>query len=129
MKVKVHPHKTMYDAGSEACISITPMKKHGRAYYMGCVILREAEFVVHASGHERMLKEDQRNVHAWVTGEPIFEAVERYRPDVLDSGRMVQVTYDLAAGRFIASDGTDVTDGKYNAAVVVGKDCFISKEW
>jgi len=129
MKVKVHPHKPLFDGGSEACISITPMKKHGRAYYMGCVILQDAEFVVHTSEHARSVKEGVRNVHAWLTGEPIFEAVERYRPDVLDSGRMIQVNYDLNAGRFIAADGTDVTDGKFNAAVVVGKDCYVAKEW
>ena len=129
MKVKAHPHKPMVDAGAEACISITPMRKHARAYYMGSLILRDAEFVVHESGHKRYKSESQRNVHAWLTGEPIAETVEQYRPETVDTPRMARVHYDLDAGRFIAEDGTDVTDGHYNAAVIVGKECYISKDW
>lgn len=110
MKVKVNPNETMYAEGSEACVSITPMKKHGRAYHMGCVILRDVVFVDKS-----------------VAGEVIFEAVERYRPDVVDSGRMMQVWPEN--GRFVSKDGTDVTDGNFNAAVVVGKDFYVSKEW
>lgn len=110
MKVKVNPVDKMYAEGSEACISITPIKKHGRTYYMGCVMLQDVGFA-----------------ETSVTGEVIFEAVERYRPDVVDSGRMMKVTPQ--GGRFFSVDGVDVTDGNFNAAVVVGNECFVSKEW
>lgn len=129
MRVKVHPHKPFYDNGSEACISVTPMKKHGRAHYMGAVLLSDVSFVVHQSGFERMKEEGQRNVHAWLVGDLLAETIERYRPAVLDKGLMSQVHYDLDAGRFISLDGTDVTDGTFKAGAIVGKDCYISKDW
>lgn len=129
MKVKVHPHKPFCDNGSEACISITPMKKHGRAHYMGTVLLSDVTFVVHQSGLERMRSEGQRNVHAWMVGDLLAETIEQYRPDVLDRGIMSLVRYDLDLGRFVAEDGTDVTDGTYRAGAVVGKQCYISKDW
>lgn len=129
MRIKVHPHKPMVDAGVESCVSITPMKKYGRAHYMGTVIMTDTSFVVHASEHARFLKEGQRNVHAWLTGELVSEAVEQFRPSAVDKALMSHVRYDLESGRFIAADGTDVTDGTFRAGVVVGKDCFISKDW
>lgn len=129
MRVKVHPHKPYYDNGSEACISITPMKKHGRAHYMGMVMLTDVTFVVHQSGLERMREEGARNVHAWMVGELIHETIEQFRPSTLDKGLMVKVHYDLDLGRFVTEDGTDVTDGTYRAGVIVGKDCYISKDW
>lgn len=129
MRVKVHPHKPYYDNGSEACISITPVKKHGRAHYMGAVMLTDVSFVVHQSGLERMREEGARNVHAWMVGELLSETIERYRPSALDRGLMIRVRYDLDSGRFLAEDGTDVTDGEFRAGVIVGKDCYISKDW
>lgn len=129
MQVKVHPHKPLVDAGVEACVSITPNKRHGRAYYMGMVILANVKFSVHESGLKRYHAEQTRNVHAWMVGDVIHEATEQYRPTVLDGNRMVRVEYVLDAGRFIADDGTDVTDGRFNAGVIVGKECYVSKEW
>lgn len=129
MRVKVHPHKPFYDNGSEACISVTPMKKHGRAHYMGTVLLTDVTFVVHDSGFKRMHEEGQRNVHAWMTGDLLSEQVEQYRPAILDKGLMVQVRYQLDNGLFVADDGTDVTDGTFRAGVALGKDCYISKDW
>lgn len=129
MKVKVHPHKPMVDAGVESCVSVTPVKKYGRAHYMGTVLMTTAEFVVHGSGHERYLKEGQRNVHAWMTGELQSEAVEQFRPQAVDTDLMSLVRYDLETGRFFAADGTDVTDGTFRAGVIVGKECYISKDW
>lgn len=129
MKVKVHPHKPMVDAGIESCVSITPVKRHGRAHYMGTVMVTGAEFVVHESGRKRYLAEGMRNVHAWMVGELLSEATEQFRPAVVDTPAMSRVRYDLTLGRFIADDGTDVTDGNYRAATVVGKELFISKDW
>jgi len=129
MKVKIHPHKPMVDAGVEACISITPMKRHGRAYYMGSITVSDVSFLVHESGHKRYKDEEQRNVHAWMTGELLSEAVEQFRPKVVDTHLMTRVRYDLDSGRFFAADGTDVTDGVFRAGAVVGKDCYISKDW
>ena len=129
MRVKVHPHKPFYDNGSEACISVTPMKKHGRAHYMGTVLLTDVTFVVHDSGFKRMHEEGQRNVHAWMTGDLLSEQIEQFRPAVLDKGLMIGVHYNLDIGLFEAEDGTDVTDGTFRAGVIVGKDCYISKDW
>lgn len=129
MKVKIHPHKPMVDAGSQTCISITPMKKHGRAHYMGTVILTDVEFVVHDSGHAQYLKEGVRNVHAWMTGELVSETLEQFPPATVDTDLMSQVRYDLEAGRFLDAAGIDVTDGHFRAGVVVGKNCYISKDW
>lgn len=127
MKVKVHPHRSMVNAGVEACVSVTPDKKHGRAYYMGTVMLRDVEFRIHASGVARARKEQQRNVHAWAVGEVIHEAVEQLPPSPKVLRNMVQVTYHYEIGRFITLDGTDVTDGHFDAAIFVGRDFYVSK--
>lgn len=128
-KVKVHPHKTMVNAGVEACVSITPDKKHGRAYYMGTVSLADVSFRVHESGVKRSQKEKVRNVHAWAVGTLLTEFSEQYPLDQKIAKRFIQVTYHYDSGRFIATDGTDVTDGTYRAAYFCGRDFYITKEW
>lgn len=127
MKVKVHPHKSLVNQGVEACVSVTPDKKHGRAYYMGTVMLRDVEFRIHQSGVARAHKEGQRNVHAWAVGEIIHEAVEQLPPSPKVLKNMVQVTYHYEIGRFITLDGTDVTDGTFDAAIFVGRDFYVSR--
>lgn len=127
MRVKVHPHKTMVNAGVEACVSITPDKKHGRAYYMGTVALRDVEFRIHASGVKRAREEKVRNVHAWAVGEIIHEFSEQYPPTPKMLENLVQVTYHYEIGRFITLDGTDVTDGHFDAAFFCGRDFYVSR--
>lgn len=129
MRVKVHPHKTMVNAGIEACVSITPDKKHGRAYYMGTVMLSRVQFRIHDSGVKRSQKEQVRNVHAWAVGEVLSEHSEQYPPSPEIMSNLIQVTYHYNSGRFIANDGTDVTDGTYRAAYFCGRDFYITKEW
>lgn len=129
MRVKVHPHKTMVNAGIEACVSITPDQKYGRAYYMGTVIMRDVSFRVHESGVKRAQKEQVRNVHAWCVGILISEQTAQYPPEGTARRCLAQVTYHYDSGRFIAEDGTDVTDGHFNAAYVCGRDFYVSKEW
>ena len=129
MKSKVHPHRTMVNSGVEACVSVTPDKKHGRAYYMGTVHMRDVSFRIHQSGVERAQKEQVRNVHAWAVGEIIHEASEQVQPSNKILSRFRKVTYHYNVGRFIAvDDGTDVTDGTFNAAMVIGRDFYVS-EW
>lgn len=131
MRVKVHPHKTMVNAGVEACVSITPDRKHGRAYYMGTVYLTNVDFRIHQSGVLRAQAEQVRNVHAWAVGTLLAEQKEQYRPgpDVLRN--MAQVTYHYNVGRFLTMENepVDVTDGHFKAAIIVGRDFFISKDW
>lgn len=43
--------------------------------------LRDAEFTVRESGRQRMLRENRRNVHAWVVG----ELVDFLHPEAADS--------------------------------------------
>jgi hypothetical protein len=129
MKVKVHPHKTMVNAGVEACVSITPVRARARAYYMGSVMLRDVNFVIHDSGVARARKEQRRNVHAWAVGESIDERTEQYPLSTLTLRKFIQVTYHYNVGRFIAADGTDVTDGQFRAAYFCGRDFYVSKEW
>lgn len=130
MRVKVHPHKTMVNSGVEACVSITPMKRHGRAYYMGTVMLSDVNFVIHDSGVKRAQAEQVRNVHAWATGEVIHESVEQYSPGILDKNMMVKVTYHYNEGRFMTTGPKpiDVTDKSFKAAVFIGRDFYVSKD-
>jgi hypothetical protein len=127
VRVKVHPHRTMVNAGVEACVSVTPDRKHGRAYYMGRVDLRDVTFRIHDSGVKRAQAEQVRNVHAWAVGEVISEHPVQYRPDPRLLKHFRQVTYHYNVGRFIAvDDGTDVTDGHFSAAIFVGRDFYVS---
>lgn len=127
MKSKVHPHKTMVNSGIEACVSITPDKPRARAYYMGTVMLRDVEFRIHQSGVKRARQEKRRNVHAWAVGEIIHEATEQLKPSPKVLRNMVQVTYHYEIGRFVTLDGTDVTDGHFDAALFVGRDFYVSR--
>lgn len=129
MRVKVHPHRSLVNAGVEACVSITPDRKHGRAYYMGTVCLTDVEFRIHQSGVERARAERQRNVHAWAVGSLDYEFDEQLKPSDTLRRRFSKVTYHYDIGRFIAEDGTDVSDGRYRAAYFCGRDFYISKEW
>ena len=131
MKVKVHPHKTMVDAGIEACVSVTPDRKHGRAHYMGTVILQKVDFRIHQSGVRRAQAEQVRNVHAWAVGDLLSEQTNQYHPskDLLNT--LVKDTYHHNIGRFISveNEPVDVTDGHFRAAYVCGRDFYVSKEW
>lgn len=134
MKVKVHPNKTMVNAGVEACVSVTPDKKWGRAYYMGTVSLRDVEFRIHNSGVERAQDEQVRNVHAWAVGELMDE--QQIQVPLSAPMRRVfsQVTYHYNVGRFLTVESdpgrvVDVTDGHFKAAYFCGRDFYVSKEW
>lgn len=128
MRVKVHPHKNLVNSGVEACVSVTPIKRHGRAYYMGTVMLRDVSFTIHASGVKRARAEQVRNVHAWAVGNLISEAVEQLPPSSKVLDKMTQVTYHYNIGRFVTLDGTDVTDKTFKAAVFIGRDFYVSKD-
>jgi len=119
----------MVNAGIESCVSITPDQKNGRAYYMGTVTIKNASFRIHQSGVKRSQKEQVRNVHAWAVGDLDYELTEQYRPTDTMMKHLIGVTYHYNSGRFIAFDGTDVTDGTYRAAFVCGRDFYITKEW
>jgi len=131
MRVKVHPHRTMVNAGVEACVSVTPDRKYGRAYYMGTVILQNVDFRIHESGVRKAQAEQQRNVHAWAVGTLLSEQSEQYPParDLLKT--LVKVTYHYNVGRFLTveDEPVDVTDGHFRAAYVCGRDFYVSKEW
>jgi hypothetical protein len=129
MKVKVHPHRNLVNAGVTECVSVTPDKKYGRAYYMGTVMLRDVAFRIHASGVAKAQKEQQRNVHAWAVGTLVEERTEQYPLPESFTNLMMQVTYHYNIGRFIAADGTDVTDGVFKAAYFCGRNFYVSKEW
>lgn len=121
----------MVNAGIEACVSITPDYPRKHAYYMGTVTLRDVSFRIHDSGVKRAQKEQRRNVHAWAVGENIFESPMQVPLSVQArrKGGLIKVTYHYNVGRFIAIDGTDVTDGFFKAAYFCGRDFYVSKEW
>jgi hypothetical protein len=129
MRVKVHPHRTMVNSGVEACVSITPDAPRRRAYYMGTVGLEDVSFRIHDSGVQRAQSEQVRNVHAWAVGDLAVEFSEQYSPSTGLRVRMSKVYYHYNIGRFIAEDGTDVTDGHFNMAYFCGRDFYVSKEW
>lgn len=138
MKVKVHPHRTMVNAGVEACVSVTPDRKYGRAYYMGTVILENVSFRIHQSGVKRAQAEQVRNVHAWAVGTLLSEQSNQYPPGKDVMRNLAKVTYHYNAGRFfeflgmrngIACYGRDVTDEHFRAAYICGRDFYVSKEW
>lgn len=135
MIVKVHPHKTLVNSGVEACVSVTPVKKHGRAYYMGTVMLRNGHFVIHTSGVKRAREEQRRNVHAWAVGDLITEHTIQMPLSTRALREMIQVTYHYNIGRFVEQmpkgvygPARDVTDRTFKAAYFSGRDVYISKD-
>lgn len=136
MRVKVHPHKTMVNAGIKECVSVTPDHKYGRAHYMGTVILQDVTFRIHPSGVKRAREEKQRNVHAWAVGKLLSEQSDQYPPTKDLMKNLRQVTYHYNIGRFLilegyrngfACYGEDVTDEHFKAAYIVGRDFYISE--
>jgi len=128
MRVKVHPHRTMVNAGVEACVSVTPDKKHGRAHYSGTVLLHDVTFRIHQSGVERARAEKRRNVHAWAVGDLVHELPEQMPPTNNLAKHLVKVTYHYELGRFITVEKKpiDVTDFHFPAAYVCGRDFYVS---
>lgn len=126
MRVKVHPHKTMVNAGIEACVSVTPDKKHGRAHYMGTVLLHDVSFRIHQSGVERARAEKRRNVHAWAVGDLVHELPEQIEPGDQLAKHLVKVTYHYEIGKFVTLSGQDVTGLTFPAAYVCGRDFYVS---
>ena len=131
--VKVHPHRSLVTRGIEACVSITPTCKGGRAYYRGSVELRDAAFVIHQSGVARAQEEQVRNVHAWCVGTVVAEADSQVELDPTVLEDFVQVTYHFNVARFITVNDdvesrVDVTNRKFKRALFVGRDFYVSKE-
>lgn len=131
LRVKVHPHRTYIQAGEEACVSVTPDRRHGRAYYMGTVELTNVCFRIHRSGVERARKEQIRNVHAWAVGTHLNESPLQLSLPAPLRPHMAKVTYHYNIGRFLTvePEPVDVTDGTFKAAYFVGRDFYVSKEW
>jgi hypothetical protein len=124
----------MVNSGIEACVSVTPDKKHGRAYYMGTVSMKDVEFRIHQSGVLRAQKEQVRNVHAWAVGEIMHEFPEQHPPTPKMLENLTQVTYHYNVGRFIEvlpkgfiGPPRDMTNGTYRAAFFCGRDFYVSK--
>lgn len=131
-QVKVHPHRSMVNRGIEACVSVTPTRKGGRAYYRGTVELAGARFVIHQSGVERAQAEQVRNVHAWCVGTVVAEADEQIKFTAEELADFVQVTYHFNVGRFFTvgplEERIDVTDRAFSKALLIGRDFYISRE-
>lgn len=68
-KTWTHLHLPRLSAGEPECISV----KRGRdkVFYVSQIALKNATFFVSAAGRERCLRDNVRNVHAWVVGEAI----------------------------------------------------------
>lgn len=64
------------------------------------VMLRNAEFVVSQSGYKRMLKENRRNVHAWVNG---FMVDSGMGTNATEAKGLSRVSYDRNRGNFMAT--------------------------
>lgn len=136
MRVKVHPHRDMVLSGREDCISVTPVKKGGRAHYAGTIVLSDVEFRVHSSGVERARRQKRRNVHAWAIGDVLEENVCQHPLTQATARHMLKVTYHYVIGRFytIVAErngfvcyGDDVTDERFPHLYAVGKDFWVPK--
>lgn len=131
-KVKVHPHRTRYlsenSEHSRLCISVTPDKKGGRAYYMATVMLRDVSFRIHESGVKELEKTGVRNIHAWVVGDLVEEYTIPFQPTgrLIKFGNLRKVRYDFQNGKFVfLNNGEDVTDQQFSAAYIVGRDLYV----
>lgn len=124
LRVKVHPHKSKVNSGTEACVSVTPDIPGGHAYYMGTVVMADAAFRIHTSGVARARREQVRNVHAWCVGTLLSEH-DTQQGDGFPGPGYTQVTYHYAVGRFMTLDGRDVTDDRFTQAVCRGRDFFV----
>lgn len=115
MRVKIHPHRNKVLSGIEECISVTPDRKGGRAYYAGTVVLGDVVFRIHRSGVEEARRTDVRNVHAWAVGELIDQNACQHQPSYRLAKDLRKVTYNFTDGVF--------TDFKTGA--VVTKTAFL----
>lgn len=132
MRVKVHPHRTRYQSEREdhsrLCVSVTPDKKGGRAYYMATVMLTDVEFRVDVSGVAELERTGVRNVHAWLVGNLTEEYPLQFQPTEKVMRYLTKVRYDFKSGRFLTFEGVDVTDKKFPAACIVGRDLYVGTQ-
>jgi hypothetical protein len=131
--VEVHPNWNLVDH-TDACVSVREMKPRKHVYHMGTVHLADAHFKINQGGVRKARQEGRRNVHAWVVGELLHEAPERLTPPQHVLRQLVRVTYHFDTGRFLTVESNpakvvDVTDGRFAAAVQVGRNLYISKDW
>lgn len=121
MRVKVHPHRNMVTRGIEACISVTPVRKGGKAQYYGTVILHDVSFRVHQSGVDRAQREGVRNVHAWAVGQLVDSHPQQRRIPREALAKMRKVTYHYEKGFFRdLQNGRKITHT--DILVAVGRD-------
>lgn len=131
--VEVHPNWNLV-GHTETCVSVRERKPRKHTYHMGTVHLRDAHFQINHSGVRKARETGQRNVHAWVIGELLHEAVEAQPIDPRLMPKFVRVTYHFDTGRFLTVESDpgrvmDVTDGRFAAAVHVGRNLYVAKEW
>jgi hypothetical protein len=134
MRVKIHPHRNKVMQGIEECISVTPDKQGGRAYYAGTVVLRDVRFRIHQSGVDLARMVGVRNVHAWAVGELIDQNACQHPLTRRLGMKFTKVTYHFVIGRFLVIDseragmvcyGRDVTDEEISLLYAVGRDFYI----
>lgn len=125
MRVKVHPHKTRVNSGLTLCVSVTPIRRGGRARYYAYVFLKDASFTIYQGGVQRAQREQRRNVHAWAVGELVCTRDNRMADVWFQDGDWEKVTYHYNIGRFVTMDGVDVTDKNFTEAACNGRDFYV----
>ncbi|WP_344239186.1 hypothetical protein [Actinocorallia libanotica] len=92
-----------------------------RIDYVSAVRLRRPEFKVHEAGRQRCIREQRRNVHAWVVGE--VEHLERGGVEaVTRDERYRRAVYDPWKGSTFVDAETFEPVITASEAVMVGKD-------
>jgi hypothetical protein len=125
-KAWAHLHLPRLSAGDRNCISI----KEGRdpVYYASSIMLLDATFFVSAKGRERCLRENVRNVHAWVIGESNYVEVDTDPGESGDLTHIPRAVYDPWKGDTFV-DASTLTPIHHAAIVwMVGKNVFYRKD-
>lgn len=131
-RVECHPNFNV--PADERCVSVHPLRKRAHTYLMGSVTLTNVEFKVNEGSRLRAVREQVKNVHAWIVGNIVMEHTIQIPLEGPAAKHMVPVTYHYNIGRFLTIDPDpgkviDVTDGEFAAAYCVGRRLYISKEW
>jgi hypothetical protein len=74
MATWLHTHLPRLQSGDPDPISVKVPGQ--RVEYAAWVSLRNAEFRVHEKGRQRCLRENVRNVHAWIVGDEILRLAD-----------------------------------------------------
>lgn len=111
------------------CLSYRP--SGGRVKHARAMILNDVSFDVQPAGRAKVLREQKKNVHAFVRGVPSWiagldDGLEDYTPSNMERQRYRKITYNpYKHGSFVFAD-TGAPINKATQVAIIDRDIYLT---